>query len=101
MSIEATLFLDSGLFCFHVVRQAALIFEAIEKSGLHGGEPGKSRVVRHQHIHDPGIQQEPSSLLTAILRGGRCGFVHPSPRSSSLAIYARKESCSERHICAR
>jgi len=74
VSIEATLFLDSVLFCFHVVRQAALIsvlfcfhvvrqaaliFEAIEKSGLHGGEPGKSRVVRHQHIHDPGIQQEP------------------------------------------
>ena len=60
MRIEAMLFLDSEVLCSHVARQAELIFEAIEKSGLHGGEPGKSRVVRHQHIHDPGIQQEPT-----------------------------------------
>jgi hypothetical protein len=62
VSIEATRFLDSGVLCSRVARQAGLIFEAIEKSGLHGREPGKSRVVRHQHIHDPGIQQEPPGL---------------------------------------
>ena len=35
------------------------MFKAIEKEGLQGGKNGKSRVVRHRHIHDPGIQQEP------------------------------------------
>ena len=33
--------------------------QEIEKEGLQGGEHDKSRVARHRHIHDPGIQQEP------------------------------------------
>jgi integrase len=44
-----------------VVREASLILKAIEKEGLQGREGDKSRVGRHRHIHDPGIQQEPLS----------------------------------------
>jgi len=31
------------------------MFKAIEKSGLQGWEHNQRRVVRHRHIHDPGI----------------------------------------------
>src|SRR5215831_3035002 len=39
--------------------QPLVWLNALEKEGLQGGEKDKSRVVRHRHIHDPGIQQEP------------------------------------------
>ena len=45
-----------------MVRESSLILKAIEKEGLQGGEGDKSRVVRHRHIHDPGIQQEPFQI---------------------------------------
>jgi len=48
-----------------MVRESLRILKAIEKEGLQGGEGDKSRVVRHRHIHDPGIQQEPRQLRRA------------------------------------
>jgi hypothetical protein len=59
-SKAAALLLDSGVFCSNVGRELQLIFQTIAKEGLQGGEGDKSRVIRHRHIHDPGIQQEPS-----------------------------------------
>ena len=88
MSIEATRFLDSGGLCSHVARQAELIFEAIEKSGLHGGEPGKSRVVGHQHIHDPGIQQEPINFAQFITVCRRSKWSKHLTNSPFLALLA-------------
>src|SRR5262249_24600285 len=35
----------------------------IEKEGFQGGTSENNRVVRHRHIHDPGIQQEPSTHI--------------------------------------
>src|SRR5215831_2139081 len=39
------------------------LFKTIEKEGLQGGQGDNNWVVRHRHIHDPGIQQEPPLIL--------------------------------------
>jgi Type II intron maturase len=45
--------------------------KAIEKEGLQGGEGDKSRVGRHRHIHDPGIQQERRTKCAQYMRHGK------------------------------
>ena len=59
-----TLVLDAGVVCSRVVREAQLIFQAIEKEGLPGRKDDKSWVGRHRLIHAPGIQQEPGLFVT-------------------------------------
>src|SRR5262249_32858465 len=38
------------------------LLKAIAKEGLQGGKGDNNEVGRHRHIHDPGIQQEPSQI---------------------------------------
>src|SRR5215831_4824748 len=52
------------------------VLKAIEKEGLQGGQGDNNWVVRHRHIHDPGIQQEPE--LDALSGGFRLLLSHAS-----------------------
>jgi hypothetical protein len=53
--------LDAGVFGSTVVREVPYFSKAIAQEGLQGGKGGKHEVEQPQHIHDPGIQQEPPS----------------------------------------
>ena len=53
------LFLDAGVVASRVVRDAQRICKALDKEGLQGGWHVKRPVVRHWHMHDPGIQDKP------------------------------------------
>src|SRR5262249_24072548 len=95
-----TLFVDSGVFSSLVVREAQLIFQALEQYGLPGGEHDKSRVVRHRHIDDPGIHQEPPCLCQdrapvrasplGSSRGGGAPALHAAGKESSVSSTIRK-----------
>ena len=56
---QGTLLLDSRVFYSNLVRKSLRTCKGLEKEGLPGEKGDKSRVGRHRHIHDPGIQQEP------------------------------------------
>ena len=56
---DSTLFLEAGVFGSNVVREVPYFFQAIAKEALQGGKGDKHEVEQPQHIHDPGIQQEP------------------------------------------
>src|SRR5215470_3468016 len=47
-----------------MVREAHSRLKAVEKEGFQGGKGDNNWVVRHRHIRDPGIQQEPSTFRT-------------------------------------
>ena len=55
LHMRGPLLLDAGGLCSNMVRESARIVKAMEKAGRHGGESDRSRVVRHRHSHDPGL----------------------------------------------
>ena len=57
-----SLLLDSGVFGSNVVREGQCFFKTIEKEGLQGGKGDEHEVGQPQHLHDPGIQQEPNAF---------------------------------------
>jgi hypothetical protein len=52
----------------NVAREGPCFFKATEKEGLQGGKYDKNEVGQPQHIHDPGIQQEPQQIYTIYQR---------------------------------
>jgi len=90
MARVATLFVDAGGFGSRGVREAQRIFQALEKEGLEGGAHDTSRVVRHRHSHDPGLQQAPQCLASvlSIARFLPClSLIHLIPRHAPVAMY--------------
>src|SRR5215831_17813963 len=59
-SFRHTLVWDSGGFSSNGVREAQRILKTIDTEDMPGGWGDNNGVVRHRHIHDPGIQQEPN-----------------------------------------
>ena len=63
---RVTSFLDARVLGSSIVREVNSLFQAIEKEGLYGGKTDNNKVGRPRHMHDPGIQQEPTQLMTRV-----------------------------------
>src|SRR5439155_27095517 len=68
-------------------------FRPLKKEGLQGGASDKSRVVRPRHIHDPGIQQEPSSIPSMLASPTRKSNTAPGSRLLALSTSFGRPLC--------
>ena len=59
---------NPGVLGSNVVQEASCLSQAIEKEGLQGGKGVNNEDGRPQHMHDPGIQQEPVDNALSQLR---------------------------------
>ena len=86
--------LDSGVLGSNVVREGQCFFKTIEKEGLQGGKGDEHEVDQPQHIHDPGIQQEPRDKLSSLKAVLRCAaytrYPEPCVVSSSVTMPGRR-----------
>jgi Tn3 transposase DDE domain len=106
-----SLLVDSGVLRSPAIREVQRIFKAIEKEGLQGGERDKGRVVRHRHLHAPGIPQEPQHIdalftqivdwdliarhwqdMMQVVLSIQAGHVVPSMLLRKLGVYSRQSA---------
>src|SRR5262249_27056241 len=73
--VRESLLLDSGVGGSNVVQEGPCFFKTIEKEGLQGGKGDENEAGQPQHIHDPGIPQEPSRFAGAALDAWRSTHV--------------------------
>ena len=84
-SFRHTLVWDSGVFSSNGVRAAQRILKTIDTEDIPGGWGDNNGIVRHRHIHDPGIHQEPD-LIVAALAETRGRVSSPSGAAARLGM---------------
>src|SRR5262249_15323609 len=68
MSRKTRAFLGCRGLGSNVVREVPYFCKAIAQEGLQGGKGDTYEVEQPQHIYDPGIHQEPESVLGCLYR---------------------------------